>query len=129
MIRRLVSLLILIVAAAGLAGVATAHDRPGLYLDPRQLPPDTRPGECVSRRVTGPGGAYRWERIECEGGWTDAGRWGYQPLDVEMGPRADRYGDRYDHEGPGGDHGPPYPTYRVAGRDGDGFLVWPGKQP
>jgi hypothetical protein len=25
--------------------------------------------------------------------------------------------------------GAAYPTYRVAGRDADGFLVWPGKLP
>jgi len=130
MIRRLAFVLVLS-ATAGMAGVATPHDRPGLYLDPQRLPPDTRPGECVSRRVTGPGGAYRWERIECEGGWSDLDRWSYrEPLDVEYGPpRGDPYGDRYDDRGYGGGYGSPYPTYRVAGRDEDGFLVWPGKQP
>ena len=123
MIRRLAFVLVLS-TAAGMTGVAAAHDRPGLYLDPQRLPPDTRPGECVSRRVTGPGGAYRWERIECEGGWSDLNRRSYrEPLDVESGPPR---GDRYDD---GGGYGSPYPTYRVAGRDADGFLVWPGKQP
>jgi hypothetical protein len=136
MVRRRLAVLILILAA-GLGGGAVAHDRPGLYLDPQLLPADTRPGECVVRRVTGPGGAYRWERIECEGGWSDFDRWGYgrQPLDVEEGPpRGDRYSGRYDGpayggEGHAGGYWPPYPTYRVAGRDEAGFLVWPGKRP
>ena len=123
-----------LILAASLGGGAVAHDRPGLYLDPELLPPDTRPGECVIRRVTGPGGAYRWERIECEGGWNGYDRWDYgQPLDVQVGPpRGDRYSDRYDGPAHGGwDDGywPPYPVYRVAGRDEDGFLVWPGKRP
>ena len=146
MVRRLLPLLVF---AAGLAasGAAWAQDRPGLYLDPQQLPPGTQPGECVSRRVTGPGGAYRWERIECAGqaGWSDFDRWGYgrQPLQVQDGPQAsslrgDRYGhwsqdgqdyDRgYDRQDDGGRYGG-YLIYRVAGRDADGYLVWPGKLP
>lgn len=129
MVRRLPPVLALITACAA-GGLASAQDRPGLFLDPQLLPSDMRPGECVIRRVTGPGGAYRWERVECEGhaGWSDFDRWGYgrRPLEVTEGPpRGDRYGgwshdDRYDA---------PYPTYRVAGRDADGFLVWPGKLP
>ena len=50
----------------GLAG--GPPDRSNLPVDPEILPPDTRPGECVNRRVTGPGGAYRWERVECDDG-------------------------------------------------------------
>lgn len=133
MARRVLSLLVLVLGLAAGDG-ACAQDRPGLYLDPQQLPPDTRPGECVTRRVTGPGGAYRWERIECAGG----GRWDYgrAPLRVEDGfqegvLRGDRYGGwsrGYDRQ-PGGDPYHGYPIYRVAGRDADGFLVWPGKRP
>jgi len=135
--RRLVVLLIL---AAGLSGgPVMAHDRAGLHLDPELLPPDTRPGECVTRRVTGPGGAYRWDRVECteSSGWSDFDRWGYgrQRLDVqEAPPRSDRYSWRHDaRDNDARDYDDrdyaPYPTYRVAGRDADGYLVWPGKQP
>jgi hypothetical protein len=35
----------------------------------------------------------------------------------------------YDHRPYGEDPYAAYPTYRVAGRDADGFLVWPGKLP
>lgn len=70
----------------GLAG--GPPDRSNLPVDPEILPPDTRPGECVNRRVTGPGGAYRWERVECddgERGWSDFDRWSYgrAPLRVD----------------------------------------------
>ncbi|MBC7669332.1 hypothetical protein [Caulobacter sp. DWR2-3-1b2] len=130
MSRRLVLSLLLLAAPAFGAGVATAQDRPGLYLDPQQLPPDTRSGECVTRRVTGPGGAYRWDRVECEGdgGWSDFDRWGHgRPLNVEnRTERGGRHGYEYR---PGWGSGPNDRRYRVAGRDGDGFLVWPGKQP
>ena len=130
MIARLSPLLILVVAiACGAGGGASAQDRPD---------------ECVTRRVTGPGGAYRWDRVECaaQAGWSDFDRWGYgrRPLDVVDGPlRGDRYGgwsqvapayQGYD-AGPSqyGPRSAPYPTYRVAGRDAGGFLVWPGKLP
>lgn len=36
---------------------------------PEILPPNAAPGQCFSRRVTGPGGAYRWDRIECDGAY------------------------------------------------------------
>ena len=131
MSRRLALSLLLLAAPMVGAGVAAAQDRPGLYLDPRQLPPDTRPGECVTRRVTGPGGAYRWDRVECEGqdGWSDFDRWGYgQPLNVEnRTERGDRYG--YENRRPGWGSEPEYRRYSVAGRDAAGFLVWPGKLP
>ncbi|MGR4866900.1 hypothetical protein [Caulobacter sp. LARHSG274] len=141
MIRPLSSLVLAVslVAGLGVGGVARAQDRPGLFLDPELLPPDTRPGECVTRRITGPGGAYRWDRVECAepSGWSDFDRWGYgrRRLDVEEGPppRSDRYSWRYDPRDDddwGDDWGyEPYPTYRVAGRDADGFLIWPGKRP
>ena len=128
MTARLSLLLITAAVACGTAGVAFAQDRPG---------------ECVTRRVTGPGGAYRWDRVECEAhtGWSSGDRWGHdhRPLDVVDGPlQGDRYGGwRSTPPYPGHDEGPypyasygaPYPTYRVAGRDADGYLVWPGKLP
>lgn len=133
MVRRpsLPLLLVLAAAVCGTSG-ASAQDRPG---------------ECVTRRVTGPGGAYRYDRVECEvqAGWSDFDRWGYgrQPLDVVDVPlRGDRYGGwspvapapvhpypGRDDRPWGGPSGAPYPTYRVAGRDADGYLVWPGKLP
>ena len=147
MVRRLLPLLVFVAGLAAGQG-AWAQDRPGLYLDPQQLPPDTRPGECVTRRVTGPGGAYRWDRVECasQAGWSDFDRWGYgrQPLRVQDGPqsgalRGDRYGgwsqggqdydQGYDRQDDGGRYADDYPIYRVAGRDADGYLVWPGKLP
>jgi hypothetical protein len=140
MTRRLLSLLVFTAGLAAGTG-AWAQDRPGLYLDPQQLPPDTRPGECVTRRVTGPGGAYRWDRVECadHAGWSDFDRWGYgrSPLQVQDGYpegslRGDRYGGwsrGYDRQPGEGRYGEDYRTYRVAGRDADGYLVWPGKRP
>lgn len=114
---------LIIVAGLSLAAPALAGDhglaggppdRSGLPIDPQILPPDTRPGECVARRVTGPGGAYRWERVECddgERGWSDFDRWSYgrPPLRVddhaalppppppEYAP--DRYSRRHDETG------------------------------
>jgi hypothetical protein len=139
MVRRLSSSLVLAAALCGAWSGASAQDRPG---------------ECVTRRVTGPGGAYRYDRVECaaQAGWSDFDRWGYdrRPLDVVDAPlRGDRYGGWSPvapapvHPAyPGRDEGPsqddrpwddhsgaPYPIYRVAGRDADGFLVWPGKLP
>jgi len=142
-------------AAAGalLAGAAMAAgsdqglrggppvSRPGLPLDQELLPPNTGPGDCVTRRITGPGGAYRWDRVDCDAqrGWSGLDPWGYgrRPLEVETLPahHADRYGGghdphahdrREDRYGPGPSR---FTEYRVAGRDADGFLVWPGKRP
>ena len=130
MVRRLLPSLAL---AALLCGVGTAASA------------QAWPGECVTRRVTGPGGAYRWDRVECEAhaGASDFDRWGRRPLDVVEGPPPDGplIGDRYGGwrralAYPAYDQDPYreepyayYPTYRVAGRDEDGFLVWPGKLP
>jgi hypothetical protein len=145
MIGRLLPLLA--VAATGcVGGVASAQDRAGLFLDPQLLPADTRPDECVTRRVTGPGGAYRWDRIECGapiGGGVGSWRSGYEPLRVEDAAwRGDRYGgwraaygsrssDGRDHDrqDAGRRYADAYPIYHVAGRDADGYLVWPGKLP
>lgn len=147
MIRRLLPLLA--VAATGcVGGLASAQDRAGLFLDSQLLPPDTRPGECVTRRVTGPGDAYRWDRIECDApiGGGGAGPWGSgrEPLRVEDAAlRGDRYGGwhavgptyppydgrGYDRQDAGRRYADAYSLYHVAGRDADGYLVWPGKLP
>ena len=122
----------------GLAG-GVVVSRPGLPLDPELLPPNTAPGDCVTRRVTGPGGAYRWDRIECDtqNNGHDQGGYGYRRLDVETPRYADdRYADsHYDsprrqahpYDRYGG--GPVQTDYRYAGTDADGYLVWPGKTP
>jgi len=113
----------------GLAG--GPPDRSRLPVDPEILPPDTRPGECVNRRVTGPGGAYRWERVECddgERGWSDFDRWSYgrPPLRVDdrgapppayvppPPPQPDYAPDRYSRRH---DDGPAYapPAYAQNG--------------
>lgn len=133
MSRRLALLLVLLAAPAFGGGVARAQDRSGLQLDPRGLPAGAWPGACVVRRVTGPGGAYRWDRMECDGhgGWSDLDRWGDERrLDVETGPPGGLAADRH---GPGDGHGQDweqaYRRYSVAGVDENGWLVWPGKQP
>ncbi|ALL12069.1 hypothetical protein [Caulobacter henricii] len=150
--------------------------RPGLPPEAEQLPPNIQPGQCVIRRMTGPGGASRWERVECEPGSQASGLGGYgagygsdygasygagygygygygyggQPLEVETASSqyteayeasrysyssgyASDYGSGYGaierqetRYGPGPSH---RVEYRVAGRDAQGFLVWPGKQP
>jgi hypothetical protein len=104
------------------------------------------PGECVTRRATGPGDAYRGDRVECEphAGRSDFDRWGYErrPLEVVDGPLVgDRYGgwrqasperaysDRDEAPSQDDRFDTAYPIFRVAGRDADGFLVWPGKLP
>jgi len=93
-----------------------------------------RPEDCTTRRVTGPGGAYRYDRVECQprAVWSDFDQWAYErPLDVEDQPlRGDRYGGwtRIVTEPELAGPAAPPRTYQVAGRDG-GFLVWPGKLP
>jgi hypothetical protein len=132
MVRRLLPSFALAAVLCGVGTVASAQ---------------AWPGECVTRRVTGPGGAYRWDRVECEAqaGGSGFERWGHgpRPLDVVEGPPpdglllGDRYGGwRHAPAYPAYEDGPyregpyaVYPTYRVAGRDEDGFLVWPGKLP
>jgi hypothetical protein len=149
---------------AGACLTAAAHAGPiqggvGLPLDPMLLPPNTGPGDCVVRRVTGPGGAYRWDRVECdaERGWEAFDQWGYgRPPQVIEHADASRWSDRErfaalphgsvaepgysyrdDDEGPDGRSGfdpgyqaEPYRVdYRSAGRDAQGYLVWPGKRP
>lgn len=155
------------VAQAGDRGLAGGSrvSRSGLTVDPQLLPPDSGAGDCVTRRVTGPGGAYRWDRVDCavehgRGGFNAWGR-GHRPLSVDLPPQdyADAYGDRRFEDRPFQDqadnrhayvigagqgystdarerpddrYGPPpsrQTDYRYAGRDADGFLVWPGKTP
>lgn len=116
MVRRLLLLLILTAAACGAGSVAWAGDRPQ---------------DCAVRRVTGPGGAYRYDRVECEprAVWTGVDQWAYErPLDVEDQPlRGDRYGG-WTRIAPPPAQEAPRAAYLVAGRDG-GLLVWPGKSP
>ena len=216
------ALAVLGLTTPAVAGSYHGVSRPGLPLDPELLPANSGPGDCVVRRMTGPGGAYRWERIECEGqqSWSGRDQWGYgrHRLEVETrdgrpellgGCDCDRrayggygYGDRYGDyrqrqslydrrvdgygygrssaydsgyaggygdggyvqggyvSGEGGyardryaygdgygygdgyayggrreDRYGPSPAYvdygydRAAGRDEDGYLVWPGKLP
>lgn len=147
---------VLVLSLASLAAPALAQS--GLPLDPELLPPNSAPGDCVVRRVTGPGGAYRWDRVECERASGAYDRWGYgnNRLEIETrgGPfrnsdAGDRYGERrYEYErtraygdgygmgrgGPVVSYPPPYaygPSYGfvAAGRDEAGYLVWPGKTP
>ena len=89
---RLLTALALASAALAAAPAAAGSYQGGLPLDPQLLPANSGPGNCVVRRVTGPGGAYRWDRVECD---SDQGRhqWNGQPLGVET---ADRYSDRHD---------------------------------
>jgi hypothetical protein len=96
---RLVSLLALTLAS--LAAPAMAQ----LPMDPELLPPKSAPGDCVVRRVTGPGGAYRWDRVECERGQYGYGggghdQWGYGRNRLEVETRGEAFrnsdvGDRY----------------------------------
>jgi hypothetical protein len=147
------------ISLSGVAQAAPAKGGVGLPLDPMLLPPNTGPGDCVVRRVTGPGGAYRWDRVECdsERGWQAFDHWGYErpPQVVERSdpaewsqrerfeawphgsvaergyssePEFSRPDDRYGFD-PGYRHEPYRVDYRAAGRDSEGYLVWPGKRP
>lgn len=107
-LSRLVSALalnaVLVLAGAGLAGPAVAApyqggppaNHPGLPLDPELLPPNSGPGDCVVRRVTGPGGAYRWDRVECDAdrGWANYDQWGYGRNRLEVETRREAQADR-----------------------------------
>lgn len=124
---------ILVFAGVSLAA-ASAHAGSGRggHDDPR-VSPDGAGGGCQTRRVTGPGGAYRWERVECaaDNGWSDHDQWGYGRAPLAVETRADRYGE---HESYSEDrYGPPpgasAPNYVAAGRDRIGYLIWPGKRP
>ncbi len=78
-------------AALAAAPVVAGPHQGGLPLDPQLLPANSGPGDCVVRRVTGPGGAYRWDRVECDN--QGQHQWSDQPLGVET---ADRYSERHD---------------------------------
>lgn len=122
-LSRLVTALALVALAAAPA-LAGPRRGVGLPLDPEPLPPNSAPGDCVTRRVTGPGGAYRWERVECDPGrgWDGYDRWGYGRGRLTVETREDRHGPPPAHLAYR--HG-----YAAAGRDEAGFLVWPGKRP
>lgn len=81
-----------LVAAPVVAGSYPGGQYQGLPLDPQLLPANSGPGDCVVRRVTGPGGAYRWDRIECDAN-QGYHQWNGHPLGVET---ADRYSERHD---------------------------------
>jgi hypothetical protein len=91
---------------------AAAHDggrgEAGLSLNPGLLSTPALDQTCTTRRVTGPRGAYRWDRIECpvDPGWRRPDP-GLDNLDVVVEVRSER--DRY------------------ASRDAEGRLAWPGK--
>lgn len=75
-LRRLTTIA-LATAAALTAAPALAGSNPGGVggpPGPEILPPNAAPGQCFSRRVTGPGGAYRWDRVECDSAY---GGYGY----------------------------------------------------
>ena len=100
----IVSRLVPVLAFTLLSLAAPAMAQPrgvGLPMDSELLPPNSGPGDCVVRRVTGPGGAYRWDRVECDtqrSGWSDHDQWGYgdRRLDIETrGGYEPAYGDRY----------------------------------
>ncbi len=104
-LSRLFSALVLVVGLATTAPAFAGSDyglaggpqvsRPGLPLDPELLPANAAPGDCVTRRMTGPGGAYRWDRIECdsrqsavEQGWSGHDQWGYGRQTQVIGAQA-----------------------------------------
>lgn len=88
---RLLAALAFASAALAAAPAMARQHQGGLPLDPELLPPNSGPGDCVVRRVTGPGGAYRWDRIECDN--QGQHQWNGGPLRVET---ADRYSERHD---------------------------------
>lgn len=51
-------------SGGGVGGVLNAYD----------YPPNTEPGQCYARRVTGAGGAYRWDTVACDSAY---GGYGY----------------------------------------------------
>lgn len=129
---RRVSVLVLAVASLASAPAYAGSGRGG-HVDPRLSPPDASAGGCETRRVTGPGGAYRWERVECDAdrGWSDYDRWGYGQAPLAVETRDDRYGSRetYAEDRYGPPPGTYAPNYVAAGRDRVGYLIWPGKRP
>jgi hypothetical protein len=84
-----------ITAAPAFAG--SNHGGVGGPPGPELLPPNAMPGQCFSRRVTGPGGAYRWDRIECDNAYGGGYGHGYGGgrLDVQtQGAPGYGYGDQ-----------------------------------
>jgi hypothetical protein len=86
---------------------AVVIDAEPLPFDPTPLPPNTVPGDCLVRSAGG------WSRVPC--GPTDDGR-----------SRSERYAYGYQTAAP---YTPPYYGAPSAGRDAEGYLVWPGKSP
>ncbi len=103
-------------AAPALAG--SNHGGVGGPPGPEILPPNAAPGQCFSRRVTGPGGAYRWDRIECDNAYGEGYSQGYGGgrLDVQT-QGAPEYGYGYQ----GGYQGGYAPDCGCGGYAGGGY--------
>lgn len=76
--RRLTVIALASAAALSAAPAFAGSNHGGVGGVPNQYdyPPNTEPGQCYSRRVTGAGGAYRWDRIECDSAYSGYG-YGY----------------------------------------------------
>ena len=122
---------VLALTLMSLAEPALAQSRGGLPMDPEMLPPNAAPGDCVTRRVTGPGGAYRWDRVECDAdrGWANYDQWGYGRNRLEIETRGeplrnsdagDRYGERRHGEARYGRREEDY-AYERTRAYGDGY--------
>jgi len=74
-LRRLTTIALATAAALTAAPALAGSHHGGVGGPPGQdyLPPNPEPGQCYSRRVTGPGGAYRWDRIECDSAYSGYG--------------------------------------------------------
>lgn len=132
--NRVRRLSLLVLAGASLASApAYAGSGRGEYVDPRVSPQELLGGGCETRRVTGPNGAYRWERVACgsDHGWSDYDRLGYGQAPLAVETQSDRYGGRetYAEDRYGPPPGAYAPNYVAAGRDRIGYLIWPGKRP
>ncbi|MBO9547760.1 hypothetical protein [Caulobacter sp.] len=98
---RFLPVLALTLASLATSAMAQPHRGVGLPLDAELLPPNSGPGDCVVRRVTGPGGAYRWDRVECDTdrGWSDHDQWGYGNRRLDIETRQDPRGYQGGYEG------------------------------
>lgn len=125
--------LLVLAGAALVSAPAHAGSERGGYGDARVSPPELSGAGCQARRVAGPGGAYRWERVACDSdhGWSDYDRWGYGQAPLAVETQSDRYGGReaYAEDRYGPPPGAYAPNYVAAGRDRIGYLIWPGKRP
>lgn len=96
--------------------------------DPALLPPNTAPGDCVVRT---PAGWARCAPDHDEDRYASAARYrdgyAYERGYIYSAGYESAYDDAYAYNPA---YAPDYAYgYRTAGRDADGFLVWPGKTP